>query len=108
MKEIWKKIPICGHFAIVFFLIAVVLLYVHFSLVPTVFTSICSDGPCVSTLGIVLENIFLYSIYPLWASILQDLIMNSDFALVIATLLYFLTIGTFIGILVEKKKGHRA
>ena len=76
----------------------------QFVFVPSLFYTTCGVFPCVEPFAKLIENIFTYTMTPLWSSPLAQPMFNNQFIYVVVALLYYSVIGAFIGLMIEKRR----
>ncbi len=100
----WKTWPYWAKGGSIGSLIAFLFIVFQFVMVPSIFYQTCGTSSCMMPFAKFIEDIFTNSLMPLWSSPLATPMLNNEAVYVIAALLYYLVIGAFIGLMIEKSR----
>lgn len=100
----WKLWPYWAKGGTIAGVIAFLFILFQFVLVPSLFYGTCGGVPCMMSFARFIENIFTYSMTPLWSSPLAQPMFDNQFVYVIVALAYYFVIGAFVGLMIEKSR----
>ena len=100
----WSKWPHWAKGGSVGAAISFIFIVFQFVFVPSLFYGICGNVSCMTPFAKFIEDVFTYSMTPLWSSPLADPMLNNQIIYVLGALVYYFVIGAFIGLMIEKRR----